>query len=204
MELPTSQEGETAKKGCAVGHARHREGMDCKRYSSETILEEDECTNGKLPWIQSSSTLMPSCDLVLCPRVCVPALIRTRALRGRQKGVAPVMWTNIVYASGGYVLCELAALGFVTRPHCSAVAGEVERLLRLHGPKRSVCVLYRHCQGRPREKGGMGTRESKQGTTPPVKPAKTIKVQVTVIELTQPSFITIPKAGKAHNTSPVC
>jgi hypothetical protein len=170
MELPTSQEGETAKKGCAAGHARHSEGMDCKRYSSETILEEDECTNGKLPWIQSSSTLMPSCDLVwfhfgakpnqpksplvLCLHVCMPALMRTRALRGRQKGVAPVMWTNIVYASGGYVLCELAALGFVTRPHCSAVAGAVERLLRLHGPERSGCVLYRHCQGRPSgEKG---------------------------------------------------
>jgi hypothetical protein len=58
------------------------------------------------------------------------------------------MWTNMAHEGRGMCLCELTALGFVTRPHCSAVVGsEVERLLRLHGPERSAgCVLYRHCQ----------------------------------------------------------
>ena len=64
----------------------------------------------------------------------------------------------MVYAGG---LSGLTALGLVTRPHCSAVAvGEVERLLRLHGPEGSGCVVYRHCQCRRGTRlGRWGERE---------------------------------------------
>jgi hypothetical protein len=127
-----------------------------------------------------------------------PALTRTQ-LRGREKGVAPVsccLCGRTWYMQGGYVLCELTALGFITKPHCSAVAGGVVAAAWSREIWMGVVSLPVSAGWGERDGGGMGTRVIANKEQRHQQNQQKRSIEAIIYHNTE--------AGKAHNTSPVC